>query len=196
MRPPSLSRHLVGVIVSLSMFPCLGLPVSAGQLTPSCHDAVPAFVSRPTEGRRAALAEVDREGCWSVVESSNATLTELNRRVSSGNGAAAEYLAGHLKQLDGGNLEDALIALGEFSDHDMQRLLRFARQGLLSKVELADALTMLPLELSADRAALLKRLAARKNRVMRVPRKDLSEQKREALTAIDAFAAEIRSTNP
>jgi hypothetical protein len=42
----------------------------------------------------------------------------------------------------------------------------------------------------------LKRLAARKNRVMRVPRKDLSEQKREALTAIDAFAAEIRSTNP
>jgi hypothetical protein len=109
---------------------------------------------------------------------------------------SSQYLAKHLKQLDGGNLEDALVALGQFSDHDMERLLFFAKSGLLSKHELSDALTMLPLSLSDNPRAQLDSLGRRRSNIMRITQKDLSEQRAQALSAIDEFASEIRSKNP
>ena len=128
-----------------------------------------------------------------MVEPSNPALDQLNHWAERGNRWAARYLAEHLKQLDGGNLEDALIALGQFSDHDMERLLLFASKEQLSNREITNALTMLPLSLSDDPRAQLELLSARKNKVLRVTRNDLSKQRSQALNAIDGFAAEIRS---
>jgi len=158
-----------------------------------CHEAVDAFLSLPTENTLTGLARLDEDGCWSVVGSSNSTQDQLNQWAERGNRWVAEYLAKHLKQLDGGNLEDALVALGQFSDHDMESLLSFSKEGLLSKRELADALTMLPLSVSDDPHAQLELLSARKNKVMCVTRQDLSDQKTQALSAINDFASEIQN---
>jgi hypothetical protein len=110
-----------------------------------------------------------------------------------GNRWAAEYLARNLKGLDGGNLEDALIALGQFSDHDMERLLSFANRKLISKHELVDALTMLPLSFSDNPRAELSALGKRRANVQSITKVELSEQKTDAMKAIDDFVSEIRS---
>ncbi len=151
----------------------VSLPALAGTADSVCRGEVDAFLSLPSEHSLAALYRSDRAGCWSVIGLSNTALGQLNHWAEQGNRWAAEYMAKHVKQLDGGNLEDALIALGQFSDHDMKRLLLFANKGLLSKRELTDALTMLPLSLSDNPRAQLALLSARKRRVMHVTRKDL-----------------------
>jgi hypothetical protein len=109
-----------------------------------------------------------------VIGSSNRSLNQLASWVKQGNRWSAEYLAKHLKRLDGGNLEDALIALGQFSDHDMEQLLSFANSGLLSNHELSDSWTMLPRSLSDNPKDQLTVLGARRRKVMQVSRKDLS----------------------
>ena len=155
-----------------------------------CQLAVDAFLSSPDEAKLLAL---DKSACSPVIRSSNENLNRLNGFVAGGNPWAAQYSAEHVKELDGGNLEDALIALGQFSNHDMTRLLLFAKNRLLSERELRDALTMLPLSLSDNPDAQLKALNQRRSKVVGVTRKDLSQQRREALAALDAFASEIRS---
>ncbi len=156
-----------------------------------CQAAVNQFLSLPSQRTFAALVKVN-EGCWSQIESKNSDLNRLNRWAEHGNPWAAQYSARHLKQLDGGNLEDTLIALGQFSDHDMERLLLFAKQGLLSKGELSDALTMLPLTLSDRPSAQLAVLKARRNKIVLVTRADLRQQRIQALSAIDEFDSEIK----
>jgi hypothetical protein len=188
-----LNRQVFGFMVSLAMLASFSLRASAA---PSgCHEAVDAFISQPTENTLAALARLDEDGCLSVVGPSNSTQAQLNHWAERGNRWAAQYLAKHLKQLDGGNLEDALIALGQFSDHDMERILLLSKNGLLSKRELTDALKMLPPSLSDNPHAQLELLSARRSKVMGVTRKDLSGQKTQALSAINGFASEIRSKN-
>jgi hypothetical protein len=134
-----------------------------------------------------------KSGCWDIIGSSNNNLNRLNNLVATGNHWAAQCSTGHLKELDGGNLEDALRALGQFSDHHIEDLLMFARKGLLSKHELADALTMLPLTLTDNSRAQLSSLEARRHRVQRVNRAELKVQRGEALTAISGAISEIRS---
>lgn len=188
------NRRVLGFMVSLVMLASFSLRASAA--SSGCHEAVDAFISLPTETTFAALAQLGEDGCWPVIAKSNSTQDQLNHWAEQGNRWAAQYLAKHLKQLDGGNLEDALIALGQFSDHDMERLLLFSKKGLLSKRELTDTLTMLPLSLSDDPHAQLELLSARRSKVMRITRKNLSEQKRQALNAINGFASEVRSKHP
>jgi hypothetical protein len=161
----------------------------AQQPAPSdCQSVVDAFLSSPDEAKLLAL---DKSACSAV--KSNENLNRLNRFVEVGNRWAAQYSVEHVKELDGGSLEDALIALGQFSNHNMTRLLLFAKNRLLSERELSDALTMLPLSLSDNPDAQLKVLNQRRSKVVGVTRKDLMQQRREALAAIDAFASEIRS---
>jgi hypothetical protein len=187
----------LGLILFLSILVNVS-PFRASELSSGavCQEAVSAFLTLPAEHTFAAVSGSNEASCWAVVESSNANLSWLDHRVEQGNQWAAQYLAKHLKQLDGGNLEDTLVALGQFSEHDMERLLFFAKTGLLSKRELSDALTMLPLSLSDDPRGQLKSLNTRRTRVLGVARKDLLEQRAQALSAIDEFASEIRSKNP
>ena len=161
----------------------------AQQPAPSdCQSAVDTFLSSPDEAKLLAL---DKSACSALKLNEN--LNRLNRFVEVGNRWAAQYSAEHVKELDGGNLEDALIALGQFSNHNMTRLLLLAKNRLLSEREFSDTLTMLPLSLSDNPDAQLKVLNQRRSKVVGVTRKDLMQQRREALAAIDAFASEIRA---
>jgi hypothetical protein len=174
-------------------------PISTSAESPAtgCQKATDLFIATPNQESLTALSRLDNGSCWPLIGSSNAKLGLLNRSVEKGNQFAAQYLAEYLSQLGGGNLEDALRALGLFADHHMERLLFFAKKGLLSKNELEeDALTMLPLSLSDDPRAQLGLLCKRKNSVLRVTRTSLSEQRSQALSAISAFMSEIRTKNP
>lgn len=181
------------MVVSASVLVSLSLRASQGSTAHTCQRSVSTFLDNPNKSTVAALSELRDSTCWHVIDSSNTDFNRLSEWVGKGNPWAAQYLANHLKRLDGGNLEDALRALGQFSDHDMEGLLILAGRGRLSNGELTDALTMLPLNLSDDSAAQLKSLAARREHVMGVTRKDLTEQKAAALKAIDDFASEIRA---
>jgi hypothetical protein len=162
----------------------------------ACQAGIRAFLRTPTQRTLKELSALDKGECWTTVGSSNSVLDRLNHEVRQGNRWAAEYLAKHHSKLGGGNLEDALIALGEFSEHDMKRVLFFANQGLLSKQELTDAMTMLPLSLADNPQAQLQKLKVRREKAERVTVRELSPQKARALRAIDDFASEVRSKNP
>jgi hypothetical protein len=159
-----------------------------------CEQKSRTFLIRPDKTSLQALSK-SHDSCWSVFASSNQNLNKLAKRAEQGKPSAAEYLARHLKQLDGGNLEDALIALGQFSDYNMEQLLSFASNGLLSSHELSDSLTMLPLSLSDNPKSQLALLGARRRKIMQVSRRDLSQQQKLAMNAIDEFRAEIKSNN-
>ncbi len=191
-----MKKPIFGFLVALFMLVGLGMSASGSANSTGCHDAVRVFLATPEKRTLIALSKIDEAECWSIIESSNANLNQLIHLVEQGNQWSAQYLVKYLRTLDGGNLEDSLIALGQFSDHSMERLLIFAKKGQLSKQEFNDALTMLPLSLSDNPSGQLDSLRARRNRVVHVTRRDLFEQKALALSAIDNFVSEIRSKNP
>lgn len=161
---------------------------------PSCEKAIASFLTTPSKQTYAALSKKYGVSCWGVIRLSNTNLNRLIHSVEQGNLWAAQYLAQNLKSLGGGNLEDSLISLGQFSEHNMEQFFVFARDGKISKREFSDALTMLPLTLSDDRNAQLRVLKIRKDKATQVVRKDLVEQNEQALKAINDFMAEIRAT--
>ena len=177
-------------IIVLSVFLAAADSYSEQRAPSNCQSAVSTFLSAPDEANLLAL---DTSTCSAVIRSSNGNLNRLNQLVQAGNPWAAHYSAEHVKELDGGNLEDALIALGQFSNHNMTRFLQFAKNGQLSERELSDALTMLPLSLSDNPDAQLKALNQRRSKAVSVTRKDLLQQRRQALAAIDGFVSEIKS---
>jgi len=191
-----MKKLIFGFLIALSMLVCLGVQASESAISPNCQEAISSFLATPAKRTFVALSGSDEADCWAIIGSSNANLNQLIHSVEQGNRWAAQYLAKHLRKLDGGNLEDSLIALGQFSDHNMERLLIFANKGHLSKHNLTDALTMLPLSLSDNPHAQLDLLKARRNSVMRVTRKDLLKQRSQAFKVIDDFVSEIRSKNP
>jgi hypothetical protein len=142
------------------------------------------------------LSRIDSQSCWKVFGESNAKQKELNDKVQQGDRWAARYLATHLKNLDGGNLEDSLISLGEFAEHDMQDFFLLRKQGLLSTREFSDSLTMLPESTVDNPRAQLRLLGSRRNKVVGVHRSDLSGERAQALTSIDDSVSEIRSKSP
>lgn len=162
--------------------------------SPSCEKAITSFLATPSKQTYAALSEKNGVSCWSIIRLSNTNLNQLIHSVEQGNLWAAQYLVKNLRSLGGGNLEDSLISLGQFSEHNMEQFFVFVRDGKISKREFSDALTMLPLSLSDDRDAQLSVLKTRKDKVMQVTRKDLVEQNGLALKAINDFMAEIRAT--
>ncbi len=159
--------------------------------TPDCQKAVSEFLTLPRKHTFNVLAKEDENRCWDVIKSSNSNLKRLTHFVKIGNKWAAQYLAKNLSTLDGGNLEDSLVSLGQFSENNMELFLIFASQEKISKHQFVDALTMLPLSLSDDQSAQLKALKKRKKLVTRVQRKDLLESKTEALKAINALIIEV-----
>ena|SRR5438270_3321352 len=159
----------------------------------NCQKSVHVFLAHPSQG---GLQRVSHGECWAIVASSNSLLSKLDDWTKSGNQWAAEYLSEHLNNLDGGNLEDALEAMGGFSEHDMVRLLSFELEGKLSSWELDDALTMLPLSLSDNPSAQLRLLKRRRQKLASLTNKELLQQKVHALAAIDTFIAEVKRNNP
>lgn len=191
-----MSRVQSGLLVVLLLL--FNSAVQASQTTrlPDCRQAANAFLAHPTQHTFITLVGADEARCWPAINSSVPNLQQLNQSVENGNRWAAKYLAMNLKRLDGGNLEDSLVALGQFSDHNMERLFIFAHEGRLTNHEFVNTLTMLPPSLGDNLQAQLDRLMIRRTKVMHVTQKDLLKQKVQALKAIDDFASEIKSHIP
>lgn len=186
-------KILLGFVVISFIFLALDVPAHANATSSDCRENADTFLATPNASSVVAVSGVNEQMCWPVIGLSNANLDRLIHSVEKGNRWAAQYLAVHLGNLDGGNLEDSLIALGQFADHHMERLLDFAKQGQISDHELKDALTMLPLSLSDKPDAQLNVLKARRLRVIKVTRADLGKQRVAALKVLDDFALEIRA---
>ena len=116
----------------------------------------------------------------------------LDWRVEAGDSRAAFCLATRLQSLDGGELEGALVALGQYGDQRPGELLLLARRGVLSRLSLADAVTMLPLSLTDDLPAQARAMKNRRDRFRRVAQPALFTERDLALRSIDSALAEIR----
>jgi hypothetical protein len=117
----------------------------------------------------------------------------LYTAASKGNASAANYLTSRLSRLGGGELEDAMRALGVFGDHDPVWLLTLTKNGHLPKQQLREVVTMMPLSLTDDSRRQLEFMRGRRKRIASVSRHDLQQTKVVALAAIDRFIVEIRS---
>lgn len=165
----------------------------ANAFSADCEEEADAFLTNPNGSTFLALSALDKDACWKAIGSSNENLNRLILVVERGSRWAARYLVRHLKKMDGANLEDSLIAVGQFADHHMGQVLNFAKDGELSNGELKDALTMLPLSLNDNAKAQLKVLETRRIKIMKVVRPDLLIQREIALKAIGEFALEIEN---
>jgi hypothetical protein len=73
----------------------------------------------------------------------------------------------------------------------MRGFLRLASAGPLTAQDVADALTMLPLNIDEDPAAHLREMHTRRSAVEQVTDADVSEIRKVAIQAIDSFIVEI-----
>jgi len=162
----------------------VGAPFSAKAVS-DCDEKIKIFLATPSEQTLTATSGMDDKKCWEVIGYSNDNLNRLIHSVEQGNRWAAQYLAEHLKELDGGNLGDSLRALGQFSVHNMEQLLRFKKDGQISEYQFKNALTNLPLSLSDNLRGQLDALKTRRKRVMQITRDDLIEERAVALKVID-----------
>ncbi|MFA6011949.1 MAG: hypothetical protein WC799_18295 [Desulfobacteraceae bacterium] len=190
------------IFFSILVGSCQFSSASETIISNNCHEAVITFLTHPTKRTLAALSVTKDNDCWNITvrtqenESFNKYFKKLIELVGNGNRWAAVYLIEHLKNLDGGDLEDSYIALGKFSDHEFEYLLLFVKNKQLHIDQLTDALTMLPLSVSDNPQAQLTILYSRIKEAIRVTRKDLMKEKIHALKAMNDFKTEILSNMP
>jgi hypothetical protein len=156
-----------------------------------CQKKVNEFMLTPSEKTSRILSSGAHGDCWNAISASNERLSRLNDLIASGNEWAARYILKHIRALDGGALEDSLVALGSFSEKSPEAFLRLFRAGELSEYHMKSALTMLPLELSDDLQTQLDLLEKRKLRLLNVSAPDLDGQKKIVADVINAQEAEI-----
>jgi hypothetical protein len=161
-----------------------------------CEEKLQGFLHAPNAASLAVLKQSKEDDCWSEIGISNERQQALLKYVASGNIPAAQYLAPHVRRLDGGNLEDALIALGQFSGIHMDALFDLVASGALSDGELQRSLIMLPLTLSDEPDAQLAEMKRRRSQADEVSSTALSRYRKAALASIDAFIAEIERAMP
>ena len=186
-------RYVLAVLVWINV---LSNTAQAEELFrgPDCQRQMRAFLAMPTELSLSFLEEgVNAEKCWQAISSANKDLDRLDRLTERGNIVGAQYLAQHLKQLDGGNLEDSLIALGMFAKRHPEDFLSLSKDGTISDRELVDSLTMLPSDLTDNLKGQAREMRVRRERIAKVGRSDLQEKKGVALKGIDDHLAELIS---
>ena len=174
-----------------------GLSVQANATIYSCHDKATIFLTMPNRHTLKELSDTNKSMCWNVIGTSEDDFHRLIHSVALGNIWSARYLAQifHRGYLDnaGAHTEDALVALGQFSEHKMDKLLNLEKEGLLSRHVLIDALTMLPDTLSDDLNAQLQRLSIRKTLLLHTGGKDLTQEEAAGIKAINNAESEVRS---
>lgn len=138
-----------------------------------------------------AQPQCSRAMTWRVIRLSDERLQKLFDCVRHGNRKAASVLAVHLKELDGGNSEDALIALGEYSEHDMASYMRLYTTGAITSAQFEDALTAI--DVGDEASSQLAALEIRKALIERVENAKFLPAKKRALRAIDDFEQEIQA---
>ena len=172
---------------------CIGSqPVGTAAVTAvPCILRSEKFIHDPVTASADELNAPSGADCWSAVMRSEAALSALIVAIRQGSIPAAKYLAPHVDSLDGGELEDAHRALGEFSMFHMTEFMNLARSGALTERDLRRSLVMLPLSLSDRPKSQLAELKKRRAEVEEVSDPALSHYREAALNAID-FGIEQR----
>ena len=153
-----------------------------------CQAAVIRFLEAPT-GPNFSAAQRGEGKCWSNLGTEH--LQALDRLIEQGNKYAARLLAPYVRQLGGGELEDALRALGQFARRDMHDFVKISDSDAITAREFTSALTMLPLDLTDNLDGQLTEMRARRSALDGVTDAGRPERKSAAIAAIDDFIAEI-----
>jgi hypothetical protein len=180
----------------------------AGTANPKCLSDALGFASRPNQDNYNALkdpkTEAVREECWDQINrekiwprnhpiySSQPLLDKVLKKASNGNKWAALFVATNLRRLDGGNLEDALVALGVSMNKNPTVVLRLCRDGVIGQITLKNCVSSYPLELSDNQRGTLSYLDRRRKRILSVEARDLEDVKRAALTYLDESIRHIQ----
>ena len=188
------------IIQSMVVFFILwhSMSTAAASVKNSCNSEAATFIATPNQKTIKLVSGDNDIKCWNIIKL-NANLNKVLHTLKKGNEWSAQYIIKHIKYLDGGNLEDSIIALGEFStiySDGMEKLMLSVKDSLLPKNLFKDALTMLPLSLSDDPCKQLSALKFREDRVLRVIKNNLADEKIFALKAIDDFMLEIKTNTP
>jgi hypothetical protein len=149
---------------------------------PDCRAISDSFIVSPNEEGRLLL---EQGQCWHQFEYGSTYFAKLKQRVQGGDTSAAILVAEHLHATDGAELEDWLVALGQFSDRKPEVFLDFAKTGRVTTRTLTNAVKILPLDTSDDLPRQLTLLRARATKLRAVSRQDLAEQRHIALKALN-----------
>ena len=177
-----------------------------------CSRQVLHFAARPNELSYADLVNpstrVLREECWKEINLeqtwtkggrqyvSKNVLEKVLGKVSNANKWAAVVIASNLRKLDGGDLEDSLVALGVTINKTPSLLLSFYRDGVINKIELESCCRSTPLDLPENARAHLSYLQKRKRSVSSVKTASLQIARSMALIYIEEAIQEVRNTWP
>ncbi|NLR74031.1 hypothetical protein [Leeia aquatica] len=134
--------------------------------------------------------------CAAALPEDNAALQQLEMQTARGQTWAAHALARVLERLDGGNLEDGLLVLGQFADQRPTTLLHMAHDGELSLRNMKNALIMHPATLMDNLAAQLAGLQRRLQRIQQVKAPSLRLEQAEAVQALQHAIARIPAPQP
>ncbi|MCL2761480.1 MAG: hypothetical protein FWD70_07530 [Desulfuromonadales bacterium] len=156
----------------------------------NCDDIVTHFLNHPTYENYAAFTfdkglSNAKDICWPDLAKDYRKLARLYKHAGKANEWAVKILIRHTSDLDGGELEDALRALGQSTDKKPQILLREYKEHRMTEYELEDALVMLPLSLTDNEKGQLSALKARKKKFLSVKDPELKHQKEVAVKIID-----------
>jgi hypothetical protein len=164
-----------------------------------CVSEVTRFLSDPNEVTYGKLVDpytrVVSDDCWDYIANGNNALQRLLKKVSAGNLWTAIFIARNIDRLDGGDLEDALIALGVSMDKDPNLLLSLHRDGIIDNQTLSSCVSQRPLSLVDDQKGTLLLLKLRKKKILSVKTPGLEDAKREALIQLDETINDIEN-NP
>jgi hypothetical protein len=116
---------------------------------------------------------------------------KLLERAANGDDDAATSVAAKLVELDGGELEDALIALGAYSSHRMSHFARLSLQGTLKESDFERALVMLPESQVDDLSLQLKTLTARRKLLAGLSDQTYRQLKTRGIQSVDSKISEI-----
>ena len=166
-----------------------GPPEPGDRQQPSCQAAIARFLQAPTSVNLAQLRHSGADMCRSGLKIEQ--LQALDKLVARGSKLAATLLAPHVRRLDGGELEDSLRSFGQFATHRMHDFMILAASGALTDRESTAALTMLPPDLEDNFGAQIAELKARRTALEGLPDPQLQDRRTGAITAIDAFIADI-----
>jgi len=173
---------------------CNAAPLGAAAIAGFCARQSEKFIHDPGGAATDALNAAPSEDCWPLIMRSEDSLDSLIAAVGHGSISAARYLAPHIGDLDGGDLEDSHVALGEFSMLHMTEFMGLVKEGAITEYDLKRSLVMLPLSLSDHIKSQLVELKKRRGVVERISDPALSHYREVALATLDSAIAERQRT--
>lgn len=192
LRADKAMRSVSRLIVAFVLVMTSSLQNARADDSSGCAKSAKEFLRRPDRTSFAGLGPRHGAECWSTIGATNDSLNALLGSVASGNEWSARYLVGNLDKLDGGNLEDAYIALGLLAERHVEVMFHFNQIGLLSRQDLASALTMLPWDLADDEQGQLRRMVLRRSEIARVRERRFEQEKVFSLRVVDDVIAGIK----